>query len=81
MIYSISNLACFVSPSVIGRMKDITHSAGAGMLVVSGVLLLEAIPALPQPRSLLKEHESVGFRSARRECGGTNGKQGRGLAL
>ena len=53
MINSIGNLAGFVSPSIIGWMKDITHSTNAGMYVVSGALLLGAVLALLQPRSLV----------------------------
>jgi D-galactonate transporter len=53
MINSIGNLAGFVSPSIIGWMKDITHSTNAGMYVVSGALFLGAVLALLQPRSLV----------------------------
>ena len=53
MINSIGNLAGFVSPSIIGWMKDVTHSTNAGMYVVSGALFLGAVLALLQPRSLV----------------------------
>lgn len=53
MINSIGNLAGFVSPSIIGWMKDVTQSTNAGMYVVSGALLLGAVLALLQPRSLV----------------------------
>jgi predicted MFS family arabinose efflux permease len=53
MINSIGNLAGFVSPSIIGWMKDVTQSTNAGMYVVSAALLLGAVLALLQPRSLV----------------------------
>jgi D-galactonate transporter len=53
MINSVGNLAGFVSPSIIGWMKDVTHSTNAGMYVVSAALLLGAVLALLQPRSLV----------------------------
>lgn len=53
MINSFGNLAGFVSPSIIGWMKDVTHSTNAGMIVVSGALFLGALLALLQPRSLV----------------------------
>jgi MFS family permease len=53
MINSIGNLAGFVSPSIIGWMKDLTHSTNAGMYVVSAALFLGAVLALLQPRSLV----------------------------
>lgn len=53
MINSIGNLAGFVSPSIIGWMKDATNSTDAGMYVVSAALLLGSVLALLQPRSLV----------------------------
>jgi D-galactonate transporter len=55
MINSIGNLAGFVSPSIIGWMKDITQSTNAGMYVVSGALFLGAVLALLQPRELVNK--------------------------
>jgi nitrate/nitrite transporter NarK len=49
----VGNLAGFVSPSIIGWMKDVTHSTNAGMYVVSAALFLGALLALLQPRSLV----------------------------
>ncbi|MEV8520497.1 MFS transporter [Dyella marensis] len=46
MINSIGNLAGFVSPSIIGWMKDLTHSTNAGLWVVAVALLLGAALAL-----------------------------------
>ena len=53
MINSIGNLAGFVSPSIIGWMKDLTHSTNAGMAVVALALLAGAVLTLtaPPPRS------------------------------
>jgi nitrate/nitrite transporter NarK len=55
MINSIGNLAGFVSPSIIGFMKDVTHSTNAGMYVVSGALFLGAGLALLQPKDLVNK--------------------------
>jgi len=53
MINSIGNLAGFVSPSIIGWMKDLTHSTNAGMAVVAAALLAGAVLTLTAaaPRS------------------------------
>lgn len=53
LINSVGNLAGFVSPSIIGWMKDVTQSTNAGMYVVSAALLLGSVLALLQPRSLV----------------------------
>jgi D-galactonate transporter len=42
-INSIGNLAGFVSPYVVGWLKDLTHSTQAGMYAVSGVLVAGAM--------------------------------------
>jgi D-galactonate transporter len=55
MINSIGNLAGFVSPSIIGFMKDVTQSTNAGMYVVSGALFLGAVLALLQPKELVNK--------------------------
>jgi nitrate/nitrite transporter NarK len=55
MINSVGNLAGFVSPSIIGFMKDITQSTNAGMYVVSGALFLGAVLALLQPKELVNK--------------------------
>jgi MFS family permease len=55
MINSIGNLAGFVSPSIIGWMKDVTQSTNAGMYVVSGALFLGAVLALLQPKELVNK--------------------------
>jgi nitrate/nitrite transporter NarK len=49
MINSVGNLAGFVSPYVVGAIKDITHSTAHGMmllaasLVAGGVLVLVCV--------------------------------------
>jgi D-galactonate transporter len=55
MINSIGNLAGFVSPSIIGFMKDVTQSTNAGMYVVSGALFLGAFLALLQSKELVNK--------------------------
>jgi D-galactonate transporter len=55
MINSIGNLAGFVSPSIIGFMKDVTQSTNAGMYVVSAALFLGAVLALLQPKELVNK--------------------------
>ena len=52
-INSIGNLAGFVSPYVVGWLKDATHSTEAGMYVVSGALIIGALVALSVPRRLV----------------------------
>jgi hypothetical protein len=37
-----------VSPSIIGWMKDVTHSTNAGLVVVAGALVVGAVLTLTQ---------------------------------
>jgi len=53
VINSIGNLAGFVSPSIIGWMKDVTQSTNAGMYCVSAAMVLGAVLALLQPKKLV----------------------------
>jgi MFS family permease len=55
LINSVGNLAGFVSPSIIGFMKDVTQSTNAGMYVVSAALFLGAVLALLQPKELVNK--------------------------
>lgn len=48
MINSVGNLAGFVSPSIIGWMKDVTHSTNAGLVVVAAAMLVGAVLAFTQ---------------------------------
>jgi D-galactonate transporter len=52
-INSIGNLAGFVSPYVVGWLKDTTHSTEAGMYVVSGAIIVGALTALAVPARLV----------------------------
>jgi D-galactonate transporter len=45
-INSVGNLAGFVSPYVVGWLKDLTHSTEAGMFAVSAVLIAGALAIL-----------------------------------
>ncbi|MFL6280215.1 MAG: MFS transporter, partial [Vicinamibacterales bacterium] len=45
-INSVGNLAGFVSPYVVGWLKDLTHSTEAGMFAVSAVLIVGALAIL-----------------------------------
>jgi len=45
-INSVGNLAGFVSPYVVGWLKDLTHSTEAGMFAVSAVLIVGAVAIL-----------------------------------
>ena len=51
MINSIGNLAGFVSPTIIGWMKDVTHSTNAGLMVVAAAHCLAAVLTLAQRAS------------------------------
>ncbi|WP_322041910.1 MFS transporter [Paraburkholderia sp. J67] len=53
MINSIGNLAGFVSPSIIGWMKDVTHSTNGGMYCVAAAMALGALLALLQPKAIV----------------------------
>ena len=54
-INSIGNLAGFVSPFVVGWLKDATHSAEAGLYVIAAVQVLGAIAVLLVPKSLVSK--------------------------
>ena len=55
LINSVGNLAGFVSPTIVGWLKDVTGSTNAGMYFVAGALVLGACLALLQPRSLVNK--------------------------
>ncbi|MFM0213764.1 MFS transporter, partial [Paraburkholderia sediminicola] len=50
LINSVGNLAGFVSPTVVGWMKDVTNSTNAGMYVIAAALFVGACLAFFQPR-------------------------------
>ncbi|WP_321842374.1 MFS transporter [Paraburkholderia bannensis] len=60
MINSIGNLAGFVSPSIIGWMKDVTHSTNAGMYCVAAAMALGAALALLQPKEIVTREAKRG---------------------
>jgi len=43
VVNSVGNLAGFVSPYMIGAVKDATHSTVVPMFILSGILLLGAL--------------------------------------
>lgn len=55
LINSVGNLAGFVSPTIVGWLKDITGSTNAGMYFVAGALVIGAGLALLQPRHLVNK--------------------------
>ncbi|MDE1180399.1 MFS transporter [Paraburkholderia sp.] len=66
MINSIGNLAGFVSPSIIGWMKDVTHSTNAGLIVVAAALCVGAVLALTQRASSASASPSLPASGQRR---------------
>lgn len=52
-INSVGNLAGFVSPYVVGWLKDVTSSTEAGMFAVSAVLVFGAVVVLSVPPKLV----------------------------
>ncbi|MNY49359.1 putative tartrate transporter [compost metagenome] len=43
MVNSVGNLAGFVSPYMVGTLKDLTHSTQLPMYVLSGILVVGAL--------------------------------------
>lgn len=54
LINSIGNLAGFASPYLVGWLKDATHSYGAGIMVLAGLLLLGAWLTLKIPANVTR---------------------------
>jgi MFS family permease len=52
-INSVANLGGFMSPTVVGGLRDMTGSTEAGMFAVSGTLVMGAIVALSIPAKLV----------------------------
>ena len=52
-INSVGNLAGFVSPYLVGYLKDATHSTQSGMYVLAGMLVVGAIAVLRTPARLV----------------------------
>jgi nitrate/nitrite transporter NarK len=53
VINSVGNLAGFVSPYLIGTLKDLTHSTQTGMYVLAGMLILGALLVWRTPAHLV----------------------------
>ncbi|HEL3808931.1 TPA: MFS transporter [Stenotrophomonas maltophilia] len=53
LVNSVGNLAGFVSPYMIGYLKDMTHSTQTGMHVLAGLLVLGAIAVWLTPARLV----------------------------
>jgi D-galactonate transporter len=51
-INSVANLGGFISPTVVGSLRDLTGSTEAGMFAVSATLVVGAIVALRMPRGV-----------------------------
>ncbi len=52
-INSVGNLAGFVSPYLVGYLKDLTHSTQSGMYVLAAMLVIGAIAVLRTPAKLV----------------------------
>ena len=52
-INSVGNLAGFVSPYLVGYLKDLTHSTQTGMYVLAAVLVVGAVAVLRTPATLV----------------------------
>jgi nitrate/nitrite transporter NarK len=55
MINSLGNLAGFVSPFLVGWLKDATHSTDAGMYMLAGSMVLGALLTLSVPARLVNK--------------------------
>jgi cyanate permease len=53
MINSVGNLAGFVSPYLVGYLKDLTHSTQSGLYVLAAMLVLGAVAVLRTPAQLV----------------------------
>jgi hypothetical protein len=50
VINSIANLAGYVSPYVLGIVKDATHSVTFGLVLIAGALIVGGLVTLMMPR-------------------------------
>lgn len=55
MINSIGNLVGFISPFIIGWMKDVTNSINSGMYLVSAALLIGTLLSFLKPASVVNK--------------------------
>jgi MFS family permease len=52
-INSIANLGGYLSPDLIGRLKDLTHSSAAGMYMTAAIVFIGALVTLSVPAKLV----------------------------
>ncbi len=55
LINSLGNLAGFVSPFMVGWLKDLTHSTNSGMYMLAGSLVVGALLTLTMPAQLVNK--------------------------
>ena len=55
LINSVGNLAGFVSPFMVGWLKDLTHSTNSGMYMLTASLVLGAVLTLTMPARLVNK--------------------------
>ncbi|MFC5473901.1 MFS transporter [Paraherbaspirillum soli] len=55
LINSLGNLAGFVSPYLVGWLKDLTHSTNSGMFVLAAALVIGALLTLSVPARLVNK--------------------------
>jgi len=55
LINSLGNLAGFVSPFMVGWLKDLTHSTNSGMYMLAASLVLGALLTLTMPARLVNK--------------------------
>jgi len=53
LINSVGNLAGFVSPYLVGWIKDMTHSTDMGLYCVAVSLLVAAVVVLTMPKGVV----------------------------
>ena len=54
-INSIANLGGYISPDLIGRLKDLTHNNAAGMYMTAVVVFIGALVTLSVPKTLVNK--------------------------
>ena len=58
LINSVGNLAGFVSPYLVGWLKDMTGTTNTGLYMLAACLVVGALVALAQPAKLVNSHSS-----------------------
>ena len=54
-INSVANLGGYISPDLVGRLTDLTHSTAAGMYMTAAVVALGAFVVLSVPARLVNK--------------------------